>query len=59
MEMDNYLEDNDYFGSTKTKPSESEKNKNNDENKFVDLDYKYYTNRKSSKKIIGYVEKQD
>ncbi len=57
--MDNYFEDNDYIVNTKTKSSDSEKTINNPKNMDIKIDYNYYTIRKSTKKIIGYVEKQN
>ncbi len=57
--MDNYFEDNDYIVNTKTKSSDSEKTIDNPKNNDIKIDYNYYTIRKSTKKIIGYVEKQN
>ena len=57
--MDNYFENNDYIVNTKTKSSDSEKTINNPNNNDIKIDYNYYTIRKSTKKIIGYVEKQN
>jgi len=57
--MDNYFEDNDYIVNTKTRSSDSEKTINNPKNNDIKIDYNYYTIRKSTKKIIGYVKKQN
>ena len=58
--MSDYFNETDYLVNTDTKPNDNNlQNQIIDEYNYIDIDYNYYTKCKSTKKIIGYVKKQD
>jgi c-di-AMP phosphodiesterase-like protein len=59
--MSEYFKNEDYFTNNKTEVSKStvRNNEYESKNQYIKIDDRYYTIRKSERKIIGYVEKQN
>ena len=57
--MNNYFQENEYLHNYTTKESEENMKDNNFPVNYFKVDYNNYTNRKSTRKKVGYVEKQN
>lgn len=57
--MNNYFQETEYFNTKSTSPSDEEKNKKQQNQINFNFDDFYYTNRKSAKRVVGYIEKQN
>ena len=57
--MSDYFEETNCLGNSSTKPAKNTEAKKIKDNVLINIDYKYYSDNKPSKKIIGHVKKQD
>jgi hypothetical protein len=57
--MSDYFNETEYIVNTDTKSNDNDNDEILENYNYIDIDDKYYTKTKSTKKMIGYVKKQD
>lgn len=55
----NYFEEKEYISNSSTETSDIKYQKPENNDQYINIDYNYYTTRKPTKKIIGYVKEQN